>query len=359
MTDTFETDDEPDNAAGPSEPRPSTPRPRDDEIMVKARDADMRLDRWFRQHFPHVSNGMLQKLVRKGNVRMDGKRTAANERVRSGAQIRVPHAVRKADALPERTPTPTPPLGLSKADRQLIEGIILFEDEDMLVLDKPQGLAVQGGSGTRRHIDGLLEGMSDRFGDRPRLVHRLDRDTTGVLLVAKSRAVAATLGETFRSRSAAKTYWALVSGVPKPAQGKIEAPLVKASGPDGDRVRRAQPGEQQRAMHATTHYSVIERVGAKAAWVSLKPVTGRQHQLRAHMASIDHPIVGDNKYEGGSKLPAENMSPRLHLHARRLVIPKPGGGTLDVTAPLPKHMAETFELLGLDASRYDAVSSDH
>ncbi|MEM1307436.1 MAG: pseudouridine synthase, partial [Pseudomonadota bacterium] len=147
-------------------------------------------------------------------------------------------------------------------------------------------------------------------------------------------------------------------GVPRPAQGKIEAALVKASGPEGDRVRRAQPGEQARAMHATTHYSVIERVGAKAAWVSLKPVTGRQHQLRAHMAHIGHPIAGDTKYEGGMNLPAENMAPRLHLHARRLVLPRAGGGTLDVSAPLPKHMIETFAVLGLDAERYDHVSGD-
>src|SRR5690606_33304671 len=174
--------------------------------------------------------------------------------------------------------------GASKADRELIENIILYEDDEVLVLNKPFGIAVQGGTGTKRHIDGILAGMVDRFGDRPRLVHRLDRDTTGVLLVARHRDAAAKLGRIFQTRSAAKTYWALVKGVPKPHQGKIEAALVKASGPDGDRVRKARPGEQDVAMHATTHYSVIDRVANKAAWVSLKPVTGRQHQLRAHMA---------------------------------------------------------------------------
>ena len=249
-----------------------------------------------------------------------------------------------------------PPLGLSKGDRDLIERMILYEDEHVLVLDKPFGLAVQGGTGTKRHIDGLLAGMADRFGDRPRLVHRLDRDTTGVLLVAKHRQAAAKLGRIFQARSAAKTYWALVAGVPKPPQGRIEAALVKASGPEGDRVRKAKPGEQEQAMHATTHYAVIDRVAHKAAWVSLKPVTGRQHQLRAHMALIGHPIVGDNKYEGDQALADSGIEAKLHLHARRLVIPHPvhGEPKIDVTAPLPEHMRRTWELLGLDARRFDA-----
>jgi 23S rRNA pseudouridine955/2504/2580 synthase len=224
----------------------------------------------------------------------------------------------------------------------------------VLVLNKPFGIAVQGGTGTKRHIDGILAGMADRFGDRPRLVHRLDRDTTGVLLVAKTRDGAAKLGRIFQTRSAAKTYWALVKGIPRPPQGRIEAALVKAAGPDGDRVRKAAPGEQDKAMHATTHYSVIDRVGQKAAWVSLKPVTGRQHQLRAHMELIGHPIVGDNKYEGGLDLPAEEIEPKLHLHARRLVLPHPAGGgaKIDVTAPLPEHMLRTWDLLGLDPNRF-------
>jgi 23S rRNA pseudouridine955/2504/2580 synthase len=244
--------------------------------------------------------------------------------------------------------------GISKADREMIEKMILYEDDDVIVINKPFGLAVQGGSGTTRHIDGMLAGMADRFGDRPRLVHRLDRDTTGVLLVAKTREAASKLGRIFQTRSAAKTYWALVNGVPKPSQGRIEAALIKASGPDGDRVRKSEPGEQKEAMHATTHYSVIDRVGSKAAWVSLKPVTGRQHQLRAHMHLIGHPITGDNKYEGDKAMPAENMDQKLHLHARRLVIPHPRlPKKIDVTAPLPDHMKRTWTLLGLDEKRFE------
>ena len=321
-------------------------------IRVGHDEGGMRLDRWFRAKFPEVGQGFLQKLLRSGQIRVDSKRAQANDRLVAGQQIRVPKTVREPA---KRPPSLTPPPGLSKADRTYIERMILFEDDHVLVLNKPFGLAVQGGSGTRRHLDGLLAGMEDRFGDRPRLVHRLDRDTTGVLLVAKTRAAAAKLGRTFQTRSAAKTYWALVRGVPKPTQGKIEAALVKASGPEGDRVRKAEPGEQERAMHATTHYAVIDRVGYKACWVSLKPVTGRQHQLRAHMAMIGHPIVGDNKYEDGLEPISPDIEPVLHLHARRLMLPHPFeiGRTLDVTAPLPEHMRRTWALLGLDERRYE------
>ncbi|RTL59731.1 MAG: RluA family pseudouridine synthase [Hyphomicrobiales bacterium] len=323
-------------------------------LTVKRDEAGLRLDRWFKTRFPEVSHGYLQKLLRSGQVRVDSKRVQANQRLEAGQNVRVPAVVRTP---PKAKPSLTPPPGLSKADRDFIERMILFEDEHVMVLNKPFGIAVQGGTGTRRHIDGLLAGMADRFGDRPRLVHRLDRDTTGVLLVAKTREAAAKLGRTFQTRSAAKTYWALVKGVPKPPQGKVEAALVKAAGPDGDRVRKALPGEQDKAMHATTHYSVIDRMAHKAAWVSLKPVTGRQHQLRAHMALIGHPIIGDNKYEGEHPALADSgIDMKLHLHARRLVIdhPAPGQPKIDVTAPLPEHMRKSWELLGLDADRFDA-----
>jgi len=324
-----------------------------DTMAVAHEEAGMRLDRWFRAHFPNVTYGHLQKLLRSGQVRLDSRRVQANARLEAGQQVRVPAMLRQ----PARPgPSITSSLGSSTGDRNFIEGLILYEDDHVLVLNKPYGVAVQGGTGTKRHIDGMLAGMIDRFGDRPRLVHRLDRDTTGVLLVAKYRDAAAKLGRIFQTRSAAKTYWALVKGVPKPPQGKVDAALVKAAGPDGDRVRKALPGEQEVAMHATTHYSVIDRVAHKAAWVSLKPVTGRQHQLRAHMALIGHPIVGDNKYGGDRVLADSGIEPKLHLHARRLIISHPvvGGRPIDVTAPLPEHMHKTWTLLGLDADRFDA-----
>lgn len=337
-------------------------------ITVRPADAGQRLDRWFRQHFPTVTQGYLQKLLRTGQVRVDGKRVDNNLRVEAGQQIRVPAVVRlppKPGSKGDRATAGQP--RVSDADRKLIESMILYEDDDVLVLDKPFGLAVQGGTGTKRHIDGMLAGMVDRFGDRPRLVHRLDRDTTGVLLIAKTRDVAARLGKTFQSRSAAKTYWALVEGIPRPPQGRVEVALVKDTGPAGDRVRKARPGEQDQAMHATTVYSVIDRVGQKCAWVSLKPVTGRQHQLRAHMDILGHPIVGDPKYlpaSGRSALADTEFSGKLHLHARRLILPHPAEGRggpanrktpakIDVTAPIPGHMRETFLALGLDPDRYE------
>lgn len=320
-------------------------------IEVKRGEDGLRLDRWFKIHFPTVTHGYLQKLLRTGQIRVAGKRAESNTRLESGQQIRVPAVARDR---PESAATGPKPA--SVVDQDLIERAILFEDDDVLVLNKPFGLAVQGGSGTTRHLDGMLAGMVERFGDRPRLVHRLDRDTTGVLLVAKTRDAASKLGRVFQTRSAAKTYWALVKGVPKPPQGKIEAALVKAAGPDGDRVRKAEPGEQREAMHATTHYSVIERVAHKVSWVSLKPVTGRQHQLRAHMHMIGNPVVGDNKYEGDQVMIDSGIEPKLHLHARRLQIPhpRPGQPRIDVTAPLPPHMLKTWELLGLDPERFDA-----
>jgi 23S rRNA pseudouridine955/2504/2580 synthase len=322
-------------------------------IRVREADAGLRLDRWFKAHFPDVGFSYLQKLLRSGQVRVDGKRSEASLRLETGQEIRVPHAARSKSKTTIAAAEPSAPV-TTRADRGFIEAMILYEDEHVLVLNKPFGLAVQGGSGTTRHIDGLLEGMVERFGDRPRLVHRLDRDTTGVLLVAKHRQAAAKLGRIFQTRSAAKTYWALVRGVPSPRQGKIEAALVKATDKNGDdRVRKARPGEQEEAMHATTHYSVIDRVSHKAAWVSLKPVTGRQHQLRAHMDYIKHPIIGDPKYMRGEHGLQAAIPQQLHLHARRLIIPHPiTGETLDVTAPLPAHMRTTWEMLGLDAEKY-------
>lgn len=330
---------------------------KNDFRRIKPADEGMRLDRWIKAHYPAVPHSLLQKLLRTGQVRVNGGRAKPDRRLNAGDEVKVRQLVHlnaQAEAGARKT-TPTPPLGLSKADRTFIERMILFEDDELMVLNKPFGIAVQGGTRTKRHIDGLLAGMEDRFGERPRLVHRLDRDTSGVLLVAKTRRAASRYGKLFQTRSVQKIYWALVKGVPKPQQGKVDAALVKASGPDGDRVRKARPGEQETAQSAITHYSVIEKSGSRLAWVSLKPVTGRQHQLRAHMAIIGTPIIGDQKYEGDRDLPVEGLEPKLHLHARRLIVPRPNGPTLDISAPLPDHMAASWRMLGLDPERYDEI----
>src|SRR3990170_2010070 len=315
---------------------------------VGASEDGMRLDRWFKTHYAALPHSRLEKLLRTGQVRVDGARAKASMRLTQGQTVRVP-------PLPDVAPPPAPKHKLSKADREFLASITLYEDDDLLVLNKPSGIAVQGGTKTPHHIDRLLEGLGDEPETRPRLVHRLDRDTSGVLVVAKRRAVAAKLGRAFQTRSVRKIYWALVHGVPKPHQGKIEAALVKAAGPEGDRVRKARPGEQERAQSAVTYYAVVDRAGQEVAFLSLKPVTGRQRQLRAHMAIIGHPILGDEKYRSSAELP-EGIENKLHLHARRISFAHPSGeGVVDVTAPLPDHMRQSFALFafeeGSDADR--------
>jgi 23S rRNA pseudouridine955/2504/2580 synthase len=315
--------------------------------IVGAAEDGMRLDRWFKTHYASLPHSRLEKLLRTGQVRVDGGRARASTRLAAGQAVRVP-------PLPDVAPPPAPKHALSKADRDFLASITLYEDDDLLVVNKPPGIAVQGGTKTTHHIDRLLEGLGDGPETRPRLVHRLDRDTSGVLVIAKRRSVAAKLGRAFQTRSVRKIYWALLHGVPRPPQGKVEAALVKASGPEGDRVRKARAGEQDVAQSAVTHYAVVDRAGQQVAFVSLKPVTGRQHQLRAHMAILGHPILGDEKYHGDKDLP-EGVPSKLHLHARRISFPHPSGeGVVDVTAPLPEHMARTFATFGLEARQDDS-----
>ncbi len=316
--------------------------------VVTAEEDGMRLDRWFRLHFPQVTFAYLNKLTRTGQVRVAGARARTSTRLVAEQEIRVPPLAfdtRPAD-LPKADVKP-----LTPQERRLFQSMVLHEDGDIYVLNKPSGLAVQGGSKTHHHLDGLLMGLGAELKERPLLVHRLDRDTSGVIVIAKRRAVAAALGKLFATRGVKKTYWALVKGVPKPAQGRIEVALIKAKGPEGDRMRASQAGEEEDEQRAVTFYSVIDKAPPVAAWVSLKPVTGRQHQLRAHMAHIGTPILGDEKYGGQEGMP-EELAQRLHLHARRIVFPHPRGGTVDVSAPVPEHMRQGFALFGFDADRY-------
>jgi 23S rRNA pseudouridine955/2504/2580 synthase len=318
-------------------------------VSVARDESGMRVDRFLEARFPGLSFSHIQRVIRKGELRVNGRRVDGKDRLEAGQSVRIP---------PLKLDAPKPRTASADADtktRAFLRAITLHEDADVMVLNKPMGLAVQGGSGMTRHLDGMLEVLRDREGQRPRLVHRLDKDTAGCLLVAKTRFAAAALAKTFRSRSARKIYWALVAGVPRPHQGRISTFLAKAERDEESFMRIAQHGEEG-ASHAVTYYAVVDTAGSKLAWLSLKPVTGRTHQLRAHMAHIGHAIVGDPKYfdKQNWEMPG-GMQDRLHLLARRIAVPHPRGGTVDVTAPLPPHMQQSWNLLGLDATRYDPI----
>ena len=364
---------DPGEAAAPAAPAMTRVETR----IVAEDEAGLRLDRWFRRHYPTLALSHLSRLLRKGEIRLDGKRCEGGSRLEPGQKLRVPPLRADVAAAPA---THSPP---SESDARALREMILFEDRDVLVLNKPYGLAVQGGSGTTRHVDGMLAALADRKGERPLLVHRLDRDTAGVLLVARSRRIAADLGALFRSRQTLKLYWALVLGVPKPAQGRISLFLAKGarmgddrSAPrdraardsaqaDQERMRIARHGEAD-AQHSLTYYATVDRSPPRLAWLSMKPITGRTHQLRAHAEAIGHPIVGDPKYGRAAdndprmtdplRAPPAGIERKLHLLARRLVLPHPRGqGTIDVVAPLPPHMRRSWDLLGFDVGAYDPI----
>jgi 23S rRNA pseudouridine955/2504/2580 synthase len=332
---------------------PKAPLPTAVEMaVVTADEAGMRVDRFLEARFEGLSFSHIQRIVRKGELRVNGKRADSKDRLEEGQTVRIPPL--KLDA---------PKVGggeLSEAAQKTLAALkemIIFEDADVMVLNKPAGLAVQGGSGTVRHVDGMLEVMRDAKGQKPRLVHRLDKDTAGCLLIAKTRFAATKLTGSFRERSARKIYWALVAGVPKPKQGRISTYLAKEENEEDTIMRVANHGDEG-ASHAVTYYAVVETSAQKLAWVSLKPVTGRTHQLRAHMAHIDHAIVGDPKYfnKENWQLPG-GIQKKLHLLARRIVVPHPRGGFIDATAPLPQHMLQSWNLLGLEADRFDPIEN--
>jgi 23S rRNA pseudouridine955/2504/2580 synthase len=320
-------------------------------LVVDPDEAGMRIDRFLVARFPRLAFTHIQRIIRTGEVRVDGKRAKPEGRLEAGQKLRIPPLRLEPQKAAARS------AARDQDERAFLSSITLYEDKDVLVLNKPAGLAVQGGPGTKRHVDGLLEALRDEEGQKPRLVHRLDKDTAGCLVVAKTRFAAVTLGKTFRSRSARKIYWAVVAGVPRVRQGRVSTYLAKEDiGEHDARMRVAQHGDEG-ASHALTYYAVVETAAQKLAWLSLKPVTGRTHQLRAHAAHIGHPIVGDPKYFNVEnwELPG-GIQNRLHLLARRIVIPHPRTGKpIDVSAPLPPHMEQSFNLLGFDMARYDPI----
>lgn len=313
-------------------------------------EAGMRLDRWFKVHYPGLGFGALQKLLRSGQVRVDGGRVKSDTRVQPGQKVRIPPM--DVDAKGE---TKTGPLSGKElkhsGDGELLARMLLHEDDKVIVLNKPAGLAVQGGSGVTRHIDKMLEAWTSPKGEKPRLVHRLDRDTSGVLVVARTRGAAQKLTAAFRERDTKKTYWALVKGVPRQREGRISTWLVKEQTPDGDKMRVTKHGEDG-ADHAVSYYRIVEQAAQNLAWLEMEPYTGRTHQLRVHAAHIGHPIIGDPKYFEADinwTFPG-GMQNRLHLHARHIDIPHPSGGRLKVTAPLSPHMVQSWNLLGFDVN---------
>ena len=313
-------------------------------VIVQESEGAGRLDRWFRRHYPGLSHGHLEKLLRTGQVRVDGKRARAGDPVAPGQAIRVP-------PLPE-TPAPAPSAArhTRPRDEALLRDTVLYRDDWAIVVDKPPGLAVQGGTNTERHVDALLDGLRFEAKERPRLVHRLDRDTSGVLLIARNAAAAAYFTRAFRDKTTRKIYWAIVVGLPKLRQGRIDLALAKRAGPrGGERVQADEEGK-----NAVTYYRVVDHAGTRASWLALLPVTGRTHQLRAHCAALSTPILGDGKYGGSAaQLAGGAAAHRPHLHARSLEIPHPAGGTLRVTAPLPPHMRRMWEFFGFAADAGD------
>ena len=325
--------------------------PKVQTVTVTPDENGMRIDRFLEARFPGLSFSHIQRVIRKGELRVNGKRVDSKDRLEAGQAVRIPPL---SVASPKAAESEDSEAAKTRA---FLKSIILYEDDDVMVLNKPMGLAVQGGSGTVRHVDGMLDVLRDKAGQRPRLVHRLDKDTAGCLLVAKTRFAAAALAKSFRSRTARKIYWALVPGVPKPRQGRISTYLSKEEVERDSFMRVARHGDEG-ASHAITYYAVVDTAAQRLAWLSLKPVTGRTHQLRAHCAHIKHPIVGDPKYFDieNWQLPG-GLQNRLHLLARRIAVPHPRGGVIDVTAPLPPHMEQSFNLLGFDASRYDPIEN--
>ena len=311
--------------------------------VVSDEDAGLRLDRWIRRHHPGVTQGVLQRLCRTGQIRIDGKRADAATRVLAGQSVRIPPL--PADEPPEQRRDPR--------DIRELAGLTIYDDEHLLVLDKPSGLPTQGGPGITRHVDGMLSSLRDANGRRPLLVHRLDRDTSGALLLAKGPASAARLAALFRSREMRKTYWAVVVGKPAPSEGVIDAPLARLGGGAGALTVLADRDDDD-AASARTEYRTVDAAGRRLAWLELSPLTGRTHQLRVHCDALGNPILGDPKY-GGERARLDGFPNRLHLHARALELPHPAGGTLIVRAGLPLHMRDTFRQLGFEVPREPSV----
>ena len=320
-------------------------------FTVAEDDDGIRLDRWFKRHLPDASFNTVSRWARTGQLRVDGKRAAPGDRVETGQVLRVP----PPEAAPaEGKRVARPVVLLTEEEESFVREMVIEKTRDAYVLNKPPGLATQGGTKTHQHLDRLLDGLANEEGQRPKLVHRLDKDTSGVLLVARSARAAGHFAKTFSSRTARKVYWALVIGVPSPEEGMIDAPLAKQPGSGGEKMHV----DEENGQASKTRFRTIDIAGNRAAWVELQPLTGRTHQLRAHMAAIGHPIVGDAKYGGADAFLTGGVSRKMHLHARRLRVDGLDGKPIDVTAELPAHFAESLGMLGFEAMAGDMMPID-
>jgi len=328
--------------------RISGPRMADARIFTVDDDDDgIRLDRWFKRHVPEVSFNIVSRWARTGQLRLNGQKATPGDRIEAGQEIRFPPA-ESSPTRSARPPARREPLTDDEA--QFVRDMVIHEDDQAFVLNKPPGLATQGGTKTHQHLDRLLDGLADQRG-RPKLVHRLDKDTSGALLVARTARSAGHFAKAFSGRTARKIYWALVVGVPDAEQGLIDAPLAKQPGTGGEKMHV----DHENGLSAKTRWRLVDRAGNRAAWVELQPLTGRTHQLRAHMAAIGYPIVGDAKYGGAEAFLTGGISRKLHLHARRIKIDAPEGGKIDVTAELPAHFSESLATLGFDPLAGDSL----
>jgi 23S rRNA pseudouridine955/2504/2580 synthase len=318
--------------------------------IVTEDEAGIRLDRWFRRHFPGVPQSAIQKLCRTGKIRVDDSRAETATRLVAGQSIRVPPMSEPDEDVPDET---TRSVRLDPGEVRDLQNLVIYQDDHILVLNKPHGLPVQGGPGIVRHLDGMLDLLRFDGAHRPRLVHRLDRDTSGALLLARTPGTAAKLAAGFRGRDIEKTYWAVVAGRPVPVEGRIDMPLIRIGGTRGERTAPAERDDPEGAR-AVTDYRTLDHAAQKLAWLELKPLTGRTHQLRVHCVAIRAPILGDVKYAEPDQNNAfaatvEGLPKELHLHARRLELRHPAGGRLVVEADLPPHMKATFQMLGFSA----------
>lgn len=309
---------------------------------VQSFEDDWRLDKWFRINFPDLTYGRLSKLLRTGQIRLDGKRVKANVRIKQGMEFRIPPIGANPNPVENRKPKQKT---ISEDDAHLMRNMVIYQDNSVIVLNKQPGLAVQGGTKTTRHIDGMLEVFQGDNPERPKLVHRLDKDTSGVLIIALSSKAAKSLTESFRNRRTNKIYWALNKGRPDMPNGTVNAPLDKEPGTRGERMMVSDKGKR-----AVTDFVVMDSALKETSWVAFKPVTGRTHQIRVHAALLGVPIIGDGKYGGKEAFLDGAVSKKLHLHARHIDVEHPDGGTLSVTAPLPRHMAESWDMFGFDAN---------